>query len=67
MVVSKKNSKSWHIPRSNGLHKKFPNFLFFHYLFSSLADLISAEPSPENLQLMGFMIVQVLDILKIYI
>jgi len=36
-------------PEAEWPSQKFPNFLFFHYLFSSLADLISAEPSPENL------------------
>ena len=54
-------------PEAEWPSQKFPNFLFFHYLFSSLADLISAETSPEHLQLMGLMIVQGLDILQICI
>jgi len=37
---------------------KYRNFFLFHYLLVPPADTISAEPSPESLQLGDFMFVQ---------
>jgi len=43
------------------------SFFLFHYFSAPLADTISAQPSPEKSSIAGFVFVQGISILKIYI
>jgi len=58
MAISKKIFRRYGTSRGRmAFTTKYPNFFVFHCFLVPLADAISAEPSPESLQLGDFMFV----------